>query len=271
MKRKEEIKHYKITDSLMFAAVMCNKEICKKFIERIIPEKKVEAIEIHSDLKEYVETEKTIVINPASKVIRLDVLFIGENEWINIEMQMGYEEYQPLRGRYYDSTMTMKQIKAGDKYINLKTNYVIFINPFDFYGKGKAVYKFANYEEEFTTDLPYGDKTYKIVVCTNNFDKADSNELKSLLNYLNSGEIDEYDSFVCELDDAVEEINSPDSIWRESIMTIEEMMEFKHKEGKSEGKTEAKKEIAKNMKESGENPENISKYTGLTIEEIEKL
>lgn len=50
-------------------------------------------------------------------------------------------------------------------------------------------------------------------------------------------------------------------------MTIEEMMEFKHKEGK----TEAKKEIAKNMKESGENPENISKYTGLTIEDIEKL
>lgn len=50
-------------------------------------------------------------------------------------------------------------------------------------------------------------------------------------------------------------------------MTIEEMMEMKHREGVAE----AKKEIAKNMKESGENIEHIVKYTGLTTEEIEAL
>ena len=42
-------------------------------------------------------------------------------------------------------------------------------------------------------------------------------------------------------------------------------------EGKIEGKTEGKIEIARDMKKSGEPIDKISKYTGLTLEEIEKL
>ncbi|MEE1039021.1 MAG: Rpn family recombination-promoting nuclease/putative transposase [Eubacterium sp.] len=273
--RKKEEKRYEITNSLMFAAVMSNKEICKKFIERIIPEKKVKAVEIHSEIKSYVETEKTIVINPAIKAVRLDVLFVGEEEWINIEMQMVSEEHQSLRGRCYDATMTVQQIRAGDKYSQLKTNYVIFINPFDYYGKGEAIYKFYNMEEKYGRDLPYGDKTYKIVVCTENFEKAESEELKSLLKYLYNGVINEDDSFVCELDDVVEEMNSPDNIWRESIMTIEEMMDYKYREGKQEGeekgKNDEKRKTAIKMKELNIDIKVISEVTGLSKEKIEKL
>lgn len=48
-----------------------------------------------------------------------------------------------------------------------------------------------------------------------------------------------------------------------------------YKEGVTDGIEQGEKnrniEIAKSMKENGENPETISKYTGLTFEEIEKL
>lgn len=123
--------------------------------------------------------------------------------------------------------------------------------------------------------MPYGDKTYKIVVCTENFEKAESEELKSLLKYLYNGVINEDDSFVCELDDVVEEMNSPDNIWRESIMTIEEMMDYKYREGKQEGeekgKNDEKRKTAIKMKELNIDIKVISEVTGLSKEKIEKL
>ena len=232
---EKKLKYYTINDSMMFAAVMQNPEICKKFLERILPGKKIRDIKLHLDDSHAVTSEKTIVINPIVKSIRMDVLFEGDDEWYNIELQMSYKPDQPLRGRYYDSSMTVMQLKVGDDYTNLKTNYVIFINPFDFYGKGKAVYMFYNMEEEYGKDLPYGDRTYKIVVCTSNFEDADTPELKALLQYLNNGSVESEDSFVDEIDTLVHKLNQPDSEWRERRMTIEEFIKDSIKEGIEEG------------------------------------
>ena len=287
----KKLKYYSINDSMMFASVMQNPEICKKFLERIFPDKKISDIKLHFDEGHTSTTEKTIVINPVLKSVRLDVLFEGDKEWYNIELQMSKKANQPLRGREYEAYMTVMQLSVGDDYNNLKTNYVIFINPFDFYGKGKAVYKFYNMEEEYGKDLPYGDRTYKIVVCTNNFEEADTPELKALLQYLNSGTVDPDDSFVGELDNLVHKLNQPDSEWRERRMTLDEFINDLVEEGVKEGieeglkkateeaikiaKEEAIKEnkieTALNFKKAGVDLKTISEATGLTLKEVEEL
>ncbi|MEE1038849.1 MAG: hypothetical protein U0K95_06750, partial [Eubacterium sp.] len=124
-------------------------------------------------------------------------------------------------------------------------------------------------------DLPYGDRTYKIVVCTNNFEEADTPELKALLQYLNSGTVDPDDSFVGELDNLVHKLNQPDSEWRERRMTLDEFINDRVEEGVKEGIEEVIKEnkieTALNFKKAGVDLKTISEATGLTLKEVEEL
>lgn len=54
-------------------------------------------------------------------------------------------------------------------------------------------------------------------------------------------------------------------------MTIEEMMDYKYREGKQEGENNEKRKTAIKMKELNIDIELISEVTGLSKEKIEKL
>ena len=80
---------YKFTNKLMFAIIMRDPVACKKFIEMIFPERKVEKIFFAEEANAgkrpatvgeiAAEVEKTIVTGFASKSVRLDVLFRGDD------------------------------------------------------------------------------------------------------------------------------------------------------------------------------------------------
>ena len=55
------------------------------------------------------------------------------------------------------------------------------------------------------------------------------------------------------------------------IKTLEEELDVRYSIGKKEGREDEKKDTARKMKADGLDDEIISKYTGLSIEEIEKL
>ena len=80
---------YKFSNKLMFALVMQDEEICAEFIQRLFPGKKVKSITFPNDIK--ITPEKTIVTGVLSKSVRLDVLFEGEKEVYDIEMQVEKE------------------------------------------------------------------------------------------------------------------------------------------------------------------------------------
>jgi len=97
-----------------------------------------------------VETEKNISISPEIKSIRLDVLFEGETEWYDIEMQVENRGHLPKRSRYYHALKTAKSLKKGENYSTLKPGYVIFICMFDLFGMGEPMYTFemCDYEKK---------------------------------------------------------------------------------------------------------------------------
>ena len=87
---------YIFANKLMFAIIMRDPIACKKFIEMIFPERTVEKILFPNKAEEdggaatineiAVEVEKTIITGIASKSVRLDVLFKGDEPVYRFEM-----------------------------------------------------------------------------------------------------------------------------------------------------------------------------------------
>ena len=81
---------YKFSDRTMFAIVMQNESLCRQFIERVFPDRKVVDIRFRSNIK--ATAEATIIPGLLSKSVRLDVLFEDSDIYYDIEMQVEGED-----------------------------------------------------------------------------------------------------------------------------------------------------------------------------------
>ena len=276
---------YKFSNKLMFALVMQDEEICAEFIQRLFPGKKVKSITFPNDIK--ITPEKTIVTGVLSKSVRLDVLFEGENEVYDIEMQVETEPELPKRSRYYHTSMDTHFLKKGRPYKNLKPSYVIFICMKDPFERGEAIYQFQMVDKNLQLQL--NDETYTIILAIDCPKGKIPKELETFFTYVEREEVDENDDFVKRIHEKVEEVNQDAEVTE--IMTIEEEMNIRWhygydegeaaglKKGRSEGEAiglekgveQEKREIAKNLKDLGVGAAEIIKATGLSAEEVEEL
>ena len=266
---------YKISNHLIFALVMQDKKICKRFLERIFDGRVIKEINLKSEinLDEYETTiESTILTDPEAKSVRLDVLFEGDDTWYDIEMQSNSSYFSPKRMRYYSSSMDINQLDVGNRdYEKLKTNYVIFICDFDYYGLDEAVYSFQYCDME--KNITFGDETCMIVLNAKCSLGKIPDQLKGLYKYIDKDIVDSKDELVKDMDSIVTEI-SKDRRLRHIMTLADEMIiekRIEHELGVKEGITQGKLEDAKNMKLLNLPLDVILKVTGLTKEEIEKL
>ena len=280
---------YKFSNKLMFALVMQDEALCTEFIERLFPGKKVKSLTFPGNIQ--ITPEKTIVTGLLSRSVRLDVLFEGEDEVYDIEMQVESDPDLAKRSRYYHSGMDTNFLQKGHPYGELKPSYVIFICMHDPFQMGEPVYRFQ--QIDINLQLKLNDGTYTIFLATDCPKGKIPKELESFFTYVESGAVAENDDFVKRIHQKVEEANQDAEVTE--IMTIEEEMKVRYsygyKEGRSEGEAlglekgrsegealglekgaaREKWEIAKNFKKSGIPIEVISRNTGLTIEEVEAL
>ena len=194
---------YKFSNKLMFALVMQDEEICAEFIQRLFPGKKVKSITFPNDIK--ITPEKTIVTGVLSKSVRLDVLFEGEKEVYDIEMQVEKEPELPKRSRYYHTSMDTHLLKKGRDYKDLKPSYVIFICMKDPFERGEAVYQFQMIDKNLQLQL--NDESYTIILAINCPKGKIPKELETFFTYVEREEVDESDDFVKRIHEKVEEVN----------------------------------------------------------------
>ena len=227
----EEI-DFPITNKLVFALVMQHPEICRKLIDRIIPDRKVKEVRLH-DKPITVDsmTEVSIITGIANHGIRLDVLFEEDDTWFDIEMQTGAYDHIPKRTRYYHSLMDQAYLKTGMAYEKLAPQYVIFICTFDpvswenpsdpdsTYNPGLPIYRFRMLEDK--NHLPLGDLSYTILVNTKAKQDDMPDELRSFCNYVNKLGLDETDEMVSEIHDQVVVLNRNEKA-RGVFMTLDE-------------------------------------------------
>ena len=276
---------YKFSNKLMFALVMQDEELCAEFIERIFPGKKVKSLTFPNNIQ--ITPEKTIVTGLLSRSVRLDVMFEGENEVYDIEMQVERDPDIIKRSRYYHTSMDTNFLQKGHPYSELKPSYVIFICMHDPFHMGEPVYRFQ--QIDINLQLKLNDGTYTIFLATDCPKGKIPKELESFFTYVESGEVAENDDFVKRIHQKVEEANQDAEVTE--IMTIEEEMKVRYSygykegrsegeaagiekgrsEGRSEGAAQEKREIAKNMLQESIPKSVIAKITGLSLDEVEAL
>ncbi len=134
----------------------------------------------------------------------------------DIEMQVSHTKELPKRSRYYQSMIDLQLIDKGQLYDELKRSYVIFICPFDLYGKGRHIYTFENICKE-DGSISMGDEAVKIFLNAKGTLDDVSNELKAFLDYV-AGKKPK-DAYVERLEEAVKEAKK-NREWRHEYMTL---------------------------------------------------
>lgn len=212
---------FKFSNKLMFAIVMQDEGLCKEFIERLFPDRKVADIKFPEDAR--VTVEKTIIPRLLSRSVRLDVLFEDGDRYYDIEMQVANEPFLPKRSRYYHSTMDTQILKHGEPYNKLKPGYVIFICLHDPFGLGEPVYSFEMFDKNL--QLKLDDESYTIILDVKGSQDKIPKGLETFFAYVESESVAENDEFIKEIHQKVEEVNLDSGVIE--IMTIEEDMRMK--------------------------------------------
>lgn len=199
-----------ISNDFLFGKIMQNPELCGELLQRILPELKIDRIE-------YPKLQKSIKQDIDARSVRLDVYVKdNKNTVYDIEMQVSDTKELPERSRYYQGMIDLQLMDKGQFYKKLNRSYIIFICPFDAYGKGRHIYTFENICKE-DKSISMGDGAVKIFLNANGTQDDVSKELKAFLDYV-AGKKPE-DSFVEKLEEAVNEAKK-NREWRREYMTL---------------------------------------------------
>ena len=286
------------TDDLMFSMVMRDENICRRLLERILPNEEFGEIRIENpEGGLYVETQKSIKFPLGAHGVRLDAFIKSGNVWAEIELQTYAGEHIAKRSRYYQANMDLDFLNEGHRYRELPRSYVIFICTYDYIGADLPVYFFEKFDRQ--NNLQFGDEAYSIILNTACSPEKVPQHLKALFEYINDptkgSESD--DALVEDIDRQVSKFNTDE--WRRRHMTLQELMDRNYEQGlelgrsegleqgleqgraegeaaglergRNEGRAAAIMDLARSMKAEGLSEAIISKTTGLSVVEIEGL
>lgn len=267
---EEEYSALPITNDFMFTRVMHDPEICKGFLQEVLPDIRIR--DLH-----YLEPQKTLEGNVDAHGVRLDVYVEDNDKVYDIEMQTVPQGDLGRRARYYQGHVDMDLLKKGEKYDELRDSYIIFICTFDPFGFEEYVYTFENQCDE-VKDLKLEDGTWKLFLNTKGRKGRNRPNLKIVLDYFDNKPVKEPTELVKKMETAVE-IANKDKGWRREVMNLEMKLYDRERIGMQKGiqkgmrKGEKKKarEVAVNLLKQNLPVNLIANATGLSETEIEEL
>ena len=249
-----------ITNDYMFGTVFRDKEKCKELLQRIL---KIRLVEI-----EVVEPQKIMKTTLIGKGIRIDIYAKdSKGNVYDIEMQTTEETDLHLRTRYYHSEMDSYQIRAGQKYFNLKQSVVIFICTFDPFADDRSIYTFETTCKE-NKGLVLADKRRTYFVNVNGNREGISEDTTKLLDYFKTGQ--PTDHYTKDIQKQVQIIRNNDD-WRENYMTIEMKMDQRYEQGKNEGEQNRDRELIAKWLQKGKTIAEIAEDLDRSEEYVKNL
>ena len=283
-----EYKRYEtleFTDDFMFCKVLeSHPELCEELTSLILGRQ----VRIKCDVKK----QKVIEIIADGRGIRMDIYFEGDDQTIyNLEMQNSNEGNLPKRTRYYHSLADLDLLERGATFDNLPQAFVVFLCKFDLFEQGLYRYTFQNRCDE-RPELALKDGAISVFINAASAAETASEDMKALLNYLMTGEA------TSDLTRRIQKYvvaGRTTGAWKMIYLKQHSRDETIRKEaeatgiaigeergiaigeergiaiGEERGEREQAIRIAKSMKEDGIPEDVISKYTGLSLEEIEAL
>lgn len=235
--RNKTTENIPFTNDLMFSLVMRDEDICRDFLQMILPEEDFGEIRLMrsdnpliEDEPVKVETQSTLRFEPNAHGVRFDAYAKARNVWAEIEMQTYKGEHIAKRARYYQANMDMDALEQGKPYRKLPRAYVIFICTYDYIGQDEAIYVFRTADEK---GLILNDETYKIIINTACSPEKIPENLKSFFSYIIAPDTAHRSALVEKIDTRVRKFNT--SEWRQKQMTLQELMDREHEIGHEEG------------------------------------
>lgn len=200
--------------------------------------------------------------NLLDRSIRLDIFAKDSSgKAYNIEVQRNYEGANIRRARYNSSMMDTRLLSKGQKFSELADSYVIFITESDILGAGLPLYEIDRIVKQ--TGTYFGDGSHIIYV---NGAYEDDSALGKLMHDFKCKNAEEMN--YSQIADRVRYIKETEG-GRENMCKI---MEDLNRKAAKEAANEKQKKIAISMIEKGKlSYEEISEYTGLTVDEVKTL
>ena len=242
--------------------------------------------------------------NATDKFNRVDIKAKTEQgEIIIVEVQLTRQLYYLQRMLYGVSKAITEHIEIGDKYDKVKKVYSINILYFDlgqgddYLYHGKTVFKGVHTgdllkvntreQDEIKMRVPEDVFPEYFIIRINNFNDVATTPIEEWIDYLKNGRIKE-DTVTPGLQEARKklqyismnekerhayEAHMDDIMVQNDVLDTAKMegREEGRAEGRAEGRGEVKNDIARTMKAMGMSAKMISKATGLSEEDIERL
>ena len=273
-----------IQSDFIFKKVMSRKRICKHLLEELL---QIEIADIN-----YLEAEKTLEPEYASRGIRLDIIVADDkNTHYNLEMQVKNNKNPdtdtyvlPKRSRYYQALLDIDLLQKGQPYDLLPPTFIIFICVFDFFERGNYVYTFKKCCLE-NRELELPDEATTMILNTKGTHGDISKDIKSFYDYVNNHIVTT--DFTKQIDDEISYLKLDTKVRRE-FMLMEARLLDERREGIAEGKeigliegeaiglvkgeAEHKLKVAKLMLAKGcYSLQEITELSGLSLADVEKL
>ena len=220
------------------------------------------------------------------KEIRLDLRAkTSEGMVLNIEVQAQSQKCLDRRIMYYWARLYSKQIQRGEDYYKLRPTYVIEVMNFNFIPESLLYINDAHpivsaTGKPFTKDMSL---FFIELPKWNALKRKANNSLERWIAFFankNSAEVEEYAMLDPNIHAALEAekrfIANDDQMrdyWQREKAIMERVSELAaaKDEGKVEGRAEEKENVARNMLSDNVPMQQIQKYTGLSVSEIEAL
>lgn len=228
------LKDLTLLDRFLFDTAVSDPEICHNILSIIFGGREILALRI--GVSEY-----SVEPYYDARAIRLDLLaFDAEGSVYNAEAQKENRGYDALcrRSRFYQAHIDVNLLEPGEvDFGKLNDVYVIFISPFDIFGKGKYQYTFRMKCDE-VPDLELEDGAVRIFLNTKGQNTEEvSPELIEFLKYAEKNTEDE-SALKCprvrKLADQINQIKQNQEVGVRYMRQWEEV-EYARRDGRTEG------------------------------------
>ena len=274
----------------MFGKVMQDREICAGVIERLLG--------IKVGKIKYPKLQKIIAPYYSTHGVRLDVYLENSTTVFDVEIQTTPVAALGKRMRYYQSMIDIDHLTQGNPYDVLKESYVLFLCKKVPYKEKRSVYKF----ERTSEGISAGDNSHWIVYNLEQSKEESDASLRAFMEYVGSGNSTGSDALVERIAHTVEKLKRNElfrdeyramnlhdydklsqgraqgrkegiALGRQEGITLgrQEGMAQGRQEGMAQGRQEGILMTARGLIEIGLSLEQITKVTGLSLEQVTAL
>lgn len=224
-----------ISNAFIFGKVMTSRQdLFLELLQIALPELHIQSIG-------QVGKEVEISVSIDAHGVRLDVSAQDERgRMIDVEMQLRDEKNIARRMRYYTGAIDQTILERGLDYSRIPETVVVFITPFDPYGKGLLRYTFRNLCIE-DTELEMGDGTTKVILNSAGTDGEASEDLKNFLKLVAGITAVPKGSFADRVQEQVV-IARQNAKWRREYMDWKMTLLSEREKGRDEGRVEGRVE-----------------------------